>query len=187
MTNVYDVPPEDLIRETAQKLKNMGELKPPAWTAFIKTGMHKERPPLTQDWWYIRAAAVLRSVYRLGPIGVAKLRVKYGGKKNRGHKPDAFFRGSGSIPRHILQQLEKAQLLKQVKDGVHKGRVVTPKGKALLDKTATELKKAMAKPTLVRKEAVTKKMPAEEGALSKKPKQEVLKEARKEMIPKKNE
>lgn len=143
MTSVYDVPPQTLIKETATKLKGFKELQPPVWAAFAKTGMHKERPPVENDWWYVRAAAILRSVYRLGPVGVSKLRRKYGGKKNRGHKPDKFFKGSGSILRHILQQLEKAELVKQTKKGVHKGRVIAPKGKSLLDKTASELKKRL--------------------------------------------
>ena len=45
-------------------------------------------------------------IYRHGPIGVSKLRTKYGGKKNRGHKPEHFYKGSGSVARKVLQQFE---------------------------------------------------------------------------------
>src|SRR3989338_4448398 len=141
MASIYDVDPSELIEKAAEELKKVSEIKPPAWATFVKTGMHKERPPADADWWHIRAAAVLRSVYRLGPIGVSKLRAKYGGKKNRGYKTEHFYKGSGNIARKILQQLEKAGFVKQFQAGVHKGRVATPKGKSFLDKIATKLYK----------------------------------------------
>lgn len=125
-----------LIKKLAEQLKKNEAIKQPDWAAFVKTGMHVERPPTQADWWYTRTAAVLMSVEKLGPVGVEKLRVKYGGRKNRGHKPEHFYKGSGNILRKALQQLEKAGLIKQtVKDG-HKGRVLTPQGRSLIDKTA---------------------------------------------------
>ena len=142
MPTIYDVSPNDLIANVAEELKNMPEIETPEWAQFVKTGMHKERPPVDEDWWYTRSAAVLRSVAKLGPVGVAKLRTKYGGKKNRGHKPDKFFKGSGNILRKALQQLEKAGLVEYKKDGVRKGRVLTGKGRSLLDKKAGELLKS---------------------------------------------
>jgi len=104
--------------------------------------MNRERLPDDEDWWYYRAAAILRSVAKLGPVGTQKLRTKYGGKKNRGHKPERFARASGSVIRKIMQQLEKSGLLKQTEKGVHKGRVLTPKGTSFLDKIAINLSKA---------------------------------------------
>lgn len=143
---IHDVYPNDLINRAAEELKKIEAIKPPAWASFVKTGVHKERAPAARDWWYARAAAVLRSVQILGPIGVSKLRTKYGGKKRRGHKPAEFRKGSGSILRKILQQLEKAEFVKFAEKGVHKGRIITPKGKSFLDKIAVELAKAMPKP-----------------------------------------
>ena len=139
MTTMYDADSQELILKAAEELKKNPEIKPPQWAQFVKTGMHKERPPVNRDWWYIRTASVLRTVYRLGPVGVQKLRDKYGGKKNRGVKKEHFFKGSGSILRKCLQQLEKAGFVKFADKGVHKGRVVTPKGKSFLDKVATQL------------------------------------------------
>jgi len=44
-----------------------------------------------------------------------------------------------NILRKILQQLEKAELLKYVEKGVHKGRIVTGKGEKLLNQAAKNL------------------------------------------------
>ena len=141
MTTVYDVDAQELILKAAEELKKIPEIKPPVWATFVKTGMHKERPPIADDWWYTRTASVLKTVYRLGPVGVSKLRTKYGGKKNRGVKKEHFYKGSGNILRKSLQQLEKAGFVKFAEKGVHKGRIVTPRGRAFLDKMATNLKK----------------------------------------------
>lgn len=108
--------------------------------------MHKERPPAREDWWYVRAASILRKLYKQGPIGVAKLRKYYGGRKNRGHKPDKSFIGSGNIIRKILQQLEILELAAKVDVKGHKGRIITPKGKSFLDKLAIQIQKANKKP-----------------------------------------
>ncbi len=142
MATIYDAESQELIVKAAEELKKVSEIKAPEWAVFAKTGMHKQRPPANSDWWYTRSASVLRTVYRLGPVGVSKLRTKYGGKKNRGHKKEHFFKGSGNILRKILQQLEKAQLVKFAERGVHKGRVITPKGKSFLDKIATKIQGA---------------------------------------------
>ncbi|HLG23816.1 MAG TPA: 30S ribosomal protein S19e [Candidatus Nanoarchaeia archaeon] len=139
MATIYDVESQQLIEKTAEELKKIPEIKAPEWAAFVKTGMHKTRAPLKEDWWYMRAASVLRTVYRLGPIGTEKLRTKYGGKKNRGVRKEHTYKGSGSILRKSLQQLEKAGFVKFVEKGVHKGRIVTPKGKSFIDKIATKL------------------------------------------------
>ena len=136
MGKVYDIDASELIKKASNELKKSKEVKMPVWANFVKTGVHKERPPIQNDWWYMRSASVLRSIYMLGPIGVSKLRKRYGGLKNRGHKPGHTYRASGKVIRVVLQQLEKEGLIKQVEKGVHKGRVATPKGKSFLDKLA---------------------------------------------------
>lgn len=139
MATIYDADTQELISKTAEELKKVPEIRPPAWAPFVKTGMHKERPPINNDWWYVRTASVLRAVYRFGPVGVSKLRTKYGGKKNRGVKKEHFYKGSGNILRKVLQQLEKAGFVKFAEKGVHKGRVITSKGKSFLDKIAEKI------------------------------------------------
>ena len=137
--SVYDIKPSELIEKLASHLKT--KINMPDWATFVKTSPGKERPPEKEDWYYMRAAAILRKIYMSkGPIGVNKLRNKYGGKKNRGHKPEKFYPGSGNIIRKILQQLEKAELIKYTEKSVHKGRVITGKGKSFLDKLAKQIK-----------------------------------------------
>ena len=136
---IYDVDATELIEEVAKELKNIESIKPPEWAVFVKTGVHKERPPARADWWYVRTASVLRKIRLKGPIGVSKLRRLYGGKQSRGHKGEHFKKGSGNILRKILQQLEKAELIKQEKKGVHKGRVIIPKGIKIMDAAAKKL------------------------------------------------
>jgi len=139
MVNALEVDATELIERAAKLLEEHQPVKPPAWAGFAKTGRHKERSPARDGWWHIRAAAVLRSAYKLGPIGTSKLRTKYGGRKNRGYKPEHFYKGSGAVIRKVLQQLEQAGLLLTVTKGVHKGRKITDKGKSLLDKIAAQM------------------------------------------------
>ncbi len=142
MATVYDVPGDLLVERLAAKLKEFEEIKPPEWATFVKTGRHKERVPEQQDWWYHRTASILRKVYVDGPVGIQRLRTWYGGRKNRGHAPEHFYRAGGSIIRKALQQLEEAGLVKTIPG---EGRVITAKGQSLVDSTATELKRDLEK------------------------------------------
>jgi len=140
MKTVFDVDPNKLIEKTAEALQKEGKIKAPEWAPFVKTGTHKKRPPVNRDWWYTRAAAVLRTVYvSKKPIGVSKLRGKYGGKKRNGVKPKHFEKGSGAIIRKVLQQLQTNNYLELDVKSLNKGRKITGKGKKLLDSLAKEL------------------------------------------------
>ena len=134
MTTVYDVPADLLIRKVAEALKARQEIKPPAWAAFAKTGVHKELPPEDPDWWYVRSAAVLRRVYVDGPLGVQRMRSFYGGKKDRGSRPNAFRKGSGSVLRKALQQLEACKFILHDKTG----RRISPEGHSFMDAMAQD-------------------------------------------------
>ncbi len=158
---MFEVDPSELVAKVAVELGKVPEVKAPDWASFVKTSRSKERPPQRSDWWQVRSAAVLRSVAKLGPIGVSKLRTKYGSKKNRGHKPEHFYKGSGNIARKILQQLEKAGFLRQAQKGNHKGRVITKKAAELLNKAALEL--GATKTTKVVKEKKPEVKEAKEG------------------------
>ena len=136
MATVYDVDPTELINQVAPELKNI--IDKPEWTLYVKTGAHKERAPVNKDWWYFRCASILRKIYVMGPIGTQKLRKYYGGKKNRGYKPERFYEGSGSIIRKALRALEKAQLITK-STSAHKGRIPTPNGKSFVDKIASKI------------------------------------------------
>ncbi len=140
MVTVYDVPPNKLVEDVSKKLKDMDNIESPGWAPYVKTGIHKEKAPLEEDWWYVRVSAILRSVYTKGPVGISKLRGKYGGKQERGSKPSKVAKGSGSVVRTALKQLENENLVKKEK----KGRIITSEGQALLDNTAYEILKKMA-------------------------------------------
>ena len=136
MTTVYDIPADMLIKKVGEEFHGNEAIQPPEWAMFAKTGVHKEAPPEDEDWWYTRAASVLRRVYIDGPVGVQRIRTFYGGKKDRGSNPYQFRKGSGSVVRKILQQLEKAGYIE--KDPA--GRRVSPSGRSFLDGIANSLK-----------------------------------------------
>ncbi|QLH75580.1 MAG: 30S ribosomal protein S19e [Methanomassiliicoccales archaeon] len=136
MVTIYDVPSEKVIMKLAGKLKETKGISPPEWADFVKTGRHTEKAPVQPDWWYTRAASVLRKVYIKGPIGTSRLAAEYGGFADRGSKPNKAVKGSRSIARKCLMQLESSGLVAKDKNN---GRVVTPKGQALLDSTAKEV------------------------------------------------
>lgn len=133
MASVNDIGPEKANQLLASELKKIDKITPPSWASFVKTGNHKERPPENPDWWFVRAASILKNIYNHGPVGVSKMRTRYGGKKDRGRKPERFAKASGNIIRKIVQQLESAELIKN-STTQHKGRMIAPRGQSLLDK-----------------------------------------------------
>jgi small subunit ribosomal protein S19e len=139
MTTVFDVPAMEMINKLAGILKENEKIVPPEWAGNVKTGVHKELPPTNEDWWYVRCAAVLRKIYTDGPIGIERLRSVYGGKKDNGSQPFHKAKGSGSIARKSVQQLEAAGFLQKVKDG----RTVSAKGRSMMDNAAHELKQEL--------------------------------------------
>ena len=143
MAMVFDVNPHLLIGKLKDELKKVEQVKPPEWAKFVKTGVTKVKPPEQDDFWYIRAASILKQLYTQGrPLGVQRLRVKYGGKKKNQSKPAHFAKGSGKIIRNILQQLESAGFVQKATINNQKGRVITKKGKSFLDKIAAQLRRS---------------------------------------------
>lgn len=136
MVTVYDVPSDKVIEKLAEKLKEANSVSPPEWADFAKTGRHTEKAPIQPDWWYTRAASVLRKVYIKGPIGTSKLAAEYGGFADRGARPNRAVKGSRSIARKCLMQLESSGLVSKDKNN---GRVVTAKGQAMLDGVAKDV------------------------------------------------
>jgi small subunit ribosomal protein S19e len=141
LATVSEVPAEPLITRVANALKSEGSLAPPEWAPFVKTGQHKDNAPMRQDWWHVRAAAVLRKVYLLGPVGTERLAAEFGGKRDRGSAPYRAKKGSRSVTRKCLQQLEAAKLVGKREK---RGRVITAKGRKLLDNNASEILKELA-------------------------------------------
>lgn len=139
MVSVYELNPIEYNLKLAEALKKIPEYKEPEWAKFIKSGPAKERPIDEVDFWYKRAASILRQIYKKNILGVNRLRTKYGSKKNRGMKPERFKRAGGKIIRTILQQSDAVGFTEMVKDihGVKSkrpGRQLTKKGKDFLEK-----------------------------------------------------
>ncbi|MDG6914373.1 MAG: 30S ribosomal protein S19e [Nitrososphaerota archaeon] len=141
MVKVYDVPADRLIEELAQHLRRVPEIEPPTWASFVKTGSHADRPPQRQDWWYVRAASIMRKVYMRGPVGIEKLESAYGGSKQLAYFPKHHRDAGSSSIRNLLKGLEKAELVSKQQSG----RVLTPKGVALMDKVSKEIFKELVK------------------------------------------
>jgi len=119
----------------ADALKEMPEFEKPVWAELVKTSVTNKRPTSEVDFWYKRAASILRQIYIKGIVGVERLRTRYGGKKERGQRPPEFRKGSGKMIRLILQQAEIAGLLEKVKEK-KSGRRLTLEGKKLLEGVA---------------------------------------------------
>ncbi len=142
MTTAFDVPAGQLVDNLTEKLMGLDSVKAADWTKFAKTGRHTEKSPMDPDWWHRRVASVLRKVYIMGPVGTSRLSAEFGGAADRGSKPNKAVKGSGSATRMALQQLEKAGLVQQLKS---RGRVVSGKGRSLVDDAAFEVFQAVVK------------------------------------------
>lgn len=115
----------------AQALKESGDFEKPSWIDFVKTGANKTRPNTDPDFWYKRAASIMRQLYVRGIVGVVRLRSRYGGRKKNGVKPEHFVKSGGKIIRTILQQAEKAGLVE--KSTVKAGRQLTKQGREFME------------------------------------------------------
>ena len=135
---MYELNAQEYNIKLAEALKKIPEFEEPVWAKFVKSGPAKERPIEDENFWHKRAASILRNLYKTGSIGVQRLRTKYGSKKNRGFKPEAFKKGSGKIIRTIFQQSDKAgftEIQKPIRGVKSKkpGRILTEKGKKFLE------------------------------------------------------
>ncbi|MFA6268897.1 MAG: 40S ribosomal protein S19 [archaeon] len=128
---IHDVPAEYLIEETAQKLSK--EVEKPAWADYVKTGVHNERAPQREDWFYVRMASILYRAIKWGVIGTEALRSYYGGRRNRGVKREHHYKASGKVIRSAVQALEKLGYLEKA---LPKGRKASKKGIKLLNETS---------------------------------------------------
>jgi len=103
---VRDIKPQDFIVAYAAHLKTKDNFEVPKWADIVKTGIGKELAPYDPDWYYTRAAAVLRQIYLKQGIGVGALRRIYGGSKRRGVERSTTVLGAGGCIRHVLIQFE---------------------------------------------------------------------------------
>ncbi len=136
MANALQVDPQRVINLTAAKLKESG-VAVPDYVPYVKTGPGKERVPIDADFFYVRCASILRQVYVKGPVGISKLRTKYGSRKQHVVSRHHHARSGGSIIKDAFDALEKKGYIKTTK----KGRIITSAGKSFLDKLSNEILK----------------------------------------------
>jgi len=143
MPTPLDVSSDALIDRLSKFLKeNVGEVAPPVWAANAKTGSHREHPPSNPDWWYTRCASLLRKLYVHGPVGIARLRVEYGGRLRKGTHIEHSRVAGGSAIREPLQQLQKAGF---ISIEAKQGRKLTAEGISLLNRMAADILKGARK------------------------------------------
>lgn len=136
MNQVYELDAQEYNLKLAEALKKIPEFDAPEWVEYVKSSPSKERPIDDPDFWHKRAASILRQIYRKKTVGVNRLRIKYGSKKERGSQPEKFKRAGGKIIRTILQQSESAGFTEMIRVKSRKtrsGRKLTEKGKKFLE------------------------------------------------------
>jgi small subunit ribosomal protein S19e len=141
--SVYDLDPQEYNLLLAKALKGVPAFKEPEWIHFVKSSASKARPIDDDNFWYKRAASILRQIYKNKVVGVNRLRTKYGSRKSRGFKPEEFRKSGGKIIRTILQQADEAgftEIAKAVRGVRSKrpGRQMTEKGKLFLESIKAE-------------------------------------------------
>jgi len=150
MVTLYDAPVDALLEALAADLAD--RIEEPDWAEFTKSGPGHEFPPEQDDFWYVRAASILRRVAIDGPVGVDRLSTHYGGASGGSnryrvaprHRADA----SEKVIRTILTQLEEVGLVERPPND--EGRVVSAEGRSLLDSTAGEVLAELDRPELER-------------------------------------
>ncbi|MGC9099311.1 MAG: 30S ribosomal protein S19e [Candidatus Micrarchaeia archaeon] len=136
MANVNDVEANALIRKAAEKLKE-AKIEKPSYVGFVKSGASRERVPQQEDFWYIRCASLLRQVYLNGPIGISRLRTRYGSRKEHWVRRHHHYKAGGSMIKDAFDALEKLGYVKKT----NAGRVITDSGRSFLDKISNEIAK----------------------------------------------
>ena len=70
MNPVFELNSQEYNLKLAEALKKVPEIKEPEWAGFVKSGPAKERPIDDPDFWYKRAASILRQIYKRNIVGV---------------------------------------------------------------------------------------------------------------------
>ena len=120
-------------------------ITPPHYNNLVKCSYSNELAPLDPNWFYVKAAAVVRKIYitKSKTLGVGSLKSMFNKKHRRGVNCSVTSRHSGKILRDIIGQLKKIGYVENYvsSEGASLGLLVTRLGKAQLDKISASLKK----------------------------------------------
>ena len=133
---VRDVAANKFIAAYAEVLKNNDKFVVPKWVDLVKTGVHKELAPYDPDWYYIRAAAIVRKVYLRQGTGVGALQKRFGGAYRRGAAPEVHQDAAGGLIRNILTTLDDLTITEKSGKG---GRKISRTGQQALDLVAGQV------------------------------------------------
>merc|ERR1711953_1535658 len=83
---------------------------------LVKTGHFHELAPYDEDWFYTRAAAIMRKLYVKPTVGIGRLANKFGGKQRNGVARKHHAKSSRGVIRACMKALEGAKLLTRYND-----------------------------------------------------------------------
>ncbi|MES1911179.1 MAG: hypothetical protein MHM6MM_003658 [Cercozoa sp. M6MM] len=133
---VKSVDAASFVEALAKHLKSTAKITPPAYVDLIKTGTHREMPPIDPDWFYTRAAAIARRIYVRKDAGVGTLAKVFGDVKRNGVRRNHHRDAARGLIRNILKQLETADIVCKTRSGV---RRVSKNGQRELDTIAAQV------------------------------------------------
>eukprot|EP01034_Spumella_vulgaris_P021618 gene21618-27657_t len=136
---VRDISAPKFIAAYAEVLKNNDKFVVPKWADLVKTGVHKELAPYDPDWYYIRAAAIVRKVYLRQNTGVGALKKRFGGNYRRGARPERHQDAAGGLIRSILIALDDLKITEKSTNG---GRKISRVGQQALDLVAGQVSRS---------------------------------------------
>jgi len=102
VSSLRDISAAEFIKAYAAHLKKSNKLELPDWVDYVKTAHGREMPPLDPDWYFVRAASVVRKIYLNRGLGVGALAHWYGKAVRKTNKPQHHHRASRKVIRHVL-------------------------------------------------------------------------------------
>ena len=137
---VLDVPSNKFVNALALFFKEKNIIKLPEWSPIVKCSHANEIVPLSNDYLYIKAAAIARILYvtKKKSLGVGSLRTFFGKKKRRGVQPPKSMKAGGRCIREIVHQLKQNGYVENYGNAEETtfGLVLTKQGRTELDKIA---------------------------------------------------
>ena len=143
---VLDAPANKLVNQVAAFFKEKNIIKIPKYASLVKTSRANDCEPINPDYFYYKAAAIVRKLYatKSKNVEVGSLRVMFSKKERRGSQPPKTFKAGGKIIREIVIQLKNADYVKNYErkeDETNSGLYLTKTGRSELDKIASGLMK----------------------------------------------